>query len=66
MNEEFERRFYEAQQRINWWINGIGVHCIPCKLFMSIPTERIVELYNVNMNYFRPIKIKKQSGGEIG
>ena len=55
MNEEFEKRFYEAQQRINWWTNGIGVHCIPSKLFMNMPTERIVELYNVDMVYFRPI-----------
>lgn len=54
MNEEFEERFYEAQQRINWWIDGIGVHGVSSQLFINIPTERIVELYNVDMVYFRP------------
>lgn len=51
--EALEAWKYELSQRIKWWLAGIDVHCIPLDLFWKIPTERIVELYNVDMKFFR-------------
>ena len=45
---------YETQQRLRWFIDGIGVHGLTPELFSKIPTERIVELYNIEISYFRP------------
>ena len=56
-----EEKLYELQQRLNWFIDGIGIHGLSWDLFNKIPTDRIVELYNVEAAYF-----KKQSGGGIG
>ena len=44
---------HEQKQRLNWWCNGINIHCIPLGLFYTLSTERICELYNVDINYFR-------------
>jgi tRNA(Glu) U13 pseudouridine synthase TruD len=52
--EEIDRKVYEAQKRIEWFINGYFIHCIPSIMWNSLTTERIVELYNVDMNFFRP------------
>lgn len=54
--EDFEAWAYEWNQRLKWWCNGIGIHCIPLEMFWGIPTERIVELYNVELSYFRKSK----------
>jgi hypothetical protein len=43
---------YESQQRLKWFINGIGIHGLSPELFSKLSTERIVELYNVEMSYF--------------
>jgi len=43
---------YESQQRLNWFIDGIGLHGLTPELFSKLSTERIVELYNVEMSYF--------------
>lgn len=52
---KYHQRFIEAQRRIEWYIDGYHLHCIPHTLFKNMPTERIVELYNVDMTYFRPM-----------
>ena len=44
---------YESQQRLNWFIDGIGQHGLTPELFSTLSTERIVEIYNVEMSYFR-------------
>lgn len=44
---------FESQQRLYWYINGIGIHGLSPELFSKMPTERIVELYNVEMSFFR-------------
>lgn len=44
---------YESVKRFQWFYQGYGIHCLPLDLFMGCPTERIVELYNVNMDFFR-------------
>jgi len=46
--------FYEASKRMEWFINGYFIHCIPSSMWSTLTTERIVELYNVEMEYFRP------------
>jgi len=48
-----EELFYEAKQRINWYIDGIGIHCLSWDSFNRLSTERIVEIYNVDMSYFK-------------
>ena len=49
-----DEQIYEATQRIKWFIDGYFIHCIPASMWSSVTTERIVELYNVEMEYFRP------------
>jgi hypothetical protein len=48
-----EEIIYESKQRITWYIRGIGQHGLTPQLFSGLSTERIVELYNVEMSYFR-------------
>lgn len=45
--------FFESKQRIEWFINGININGLSAKLFSKILTERIVELYNVKMSFFK-------------
>ena len=49
-----DEQLYEAKQRMRWFINGYFIHCIPSSMWSILTTERIVELYNVEMEYFRP------------
>jgi hypothetical protein len=51
-----DNEIYKAKQKMNWLIDGVGVHCIPLSLWDKLSVERIVELYNVEMEYF---KLKK-------
>ena len=44
---------YESRQSLEWFIDGIGIHGLSPELFSKLSTERIVELYNVEMSYFR-------------
>ena len=48
-----DKLIYESQQRLKWFIDGIGIHGLSPELFSKLSTERIVELYNVEMSYFR-------------
>lgn len=48
-----DKIIYEGQQRIKWFIEGIGIHSISPKLFSKISTKRICELYNVELYYFK-------------
>lgn len=50
MDKELE---YEAIKRLEWFIEGYFIHYLG-DLFRKIPTERICELYNVELQYFRP------------
>lgn len=50
---EINKMEYEAIQRLKWFINGYFNHCLG-NLFHKISTERICELYNVELEYFRP------------
>lgn len=50
---DLEALFYEAKQRINWFIDGMNQHGLSPELFSKLSTERIVEIYNVEMSYFR-------------
>lgn len=44
---------YEALQRVRWFVRGIGIHGLSPEIFAKIPTERLCELYNVEMTYFK-------------
>jgi hypothetical protein len=48
-----DEMIYEAQQRLSWYINGIGIHGLSPELFSRLSTERIVEIYNVEMSFFK-------------
>jgi len=50
---DIDKMIYEAKQRIAWYIDGIDKHGLSRQLFSGLSTERIVELYNVEMSYFR-------------
>lgn len=52
--DTIDRIIFEHTRRIEWWLGGPEIHCIPSNLFVKMPTERIVELYNVEMSFFRP------------
>jgi hypothetical protein len=54
MNNWLDDMVYEAKARLRWYIDGIGQHGLSSELFSSLSTERIVEIYNVEMKYFRP------------
>jgi len=45
---------FEAKQRLKWFIEGYFIHCLG-SLFKDISTERICELYNVELSYFRKL-----------
>lgn len=47
-----EEELYELQQRLNWFIDGIGRHCLSWGSFQFITAEWIVENYNVEFSYF--------------
>lgn len=49
-----EQKLYEAQQRIHWFIDGIGIHGLSTEVFSYLSTERLCELYNVEIEHFRP------------
>jgi hypothetical protein len=49
---DIDKMIYEAQQRLSWYINGIGIHGLSPELFSRLSTERIVEIYNVEMSFF--------------
>ena len=53
-DQKIENIIYEHEKRIEWFIGGIGRHCINAKSFGKIPTEWIAENYNVEIDYFRP------------
>jgi hypothetical protein len=49
-----EKMFYETQKRVEWYIRGIGIHGLTPRLMSSLSTERICEIYNIELEYFRP------------
>lgn len=50
---EIDKIIYEYTKRIEWFIGGIGIHGLTPELFSKISTERLCELYNVELSYFR-------------
>jgi hypothetical protein len=44
---------YEASKRLEFLINGYFIHSLGSR-FSKITTERLCELYNIKLNYFRP------------
>jgi hypothetical protein len=54
IDKMIDEMVYEAKARLHWYIDGIGQHGLSSELFSSLSTERIVEIYNIEMKYFRP------------
>jgi abortive infection bacteriophage resistance protein len=50
---DIDAALYEAKQRCFWFINGYFQHGLTSKLFSSMSTERICEIYNVDIEYFK-------------
>ena len=50
---EIDKIEYEGLKRLEWFIDGYNTHCLN-SLFTKMSTERICELYNVELKYFRP------------
>lgn len=50
---DLESALYEAKQRCYWFIDSMGKHGLTNDLFKEISTERICEIYNVNIDYFK-------------
>lgn len=46
-----EKLEYESKQRLKWFLDGYFIHCLG-ELFSKIPTKRICELYNFELEYF--------------
>jgi hypothetical protein len=44
---------YESQQRLHWFIYGYGIHGLSPTLFFNLSTERLCELYNIEIEYFK-------------
>ena len=58
MNQE-DKWEYEALRRLDFLISGYFIHCLENK-FSKLSTERICEIHNVELKYFRPwMKVKK-------
>jgi len=50
---DLEKLEYESLRRLDFLINGYFNHCLG-SLFHKLNTERICELYNIELSYFRP------------
>jgi len=44
--------FFILSKKLEWFIDGIGIHGISWIQFKSLTPEWIVENYNVEMSYF--------------
>ncbi len=51
-----DEELYELKQRLEWFINGIGIHCISWDLFHVMTADNICRLYNVDPSYFKTEK----------
>jgi len=45
--------FFESKQRLNWYIQGIGIHGLTPDLFSKLTTKRLCEIYNIDKKYFK-------------
>jgi len=52
MKMVIEKKLFEIQQRLNWFIDGIGIHGLTLELFRKIPTKTLTKLYNIDNQYF--------------
>jgi hypothetical protein len=44
---------YEKQQILKWLIDGKEIHGLPLNAVSYLNKERICELYNMELNYFK-------------
>jgi len=51
--DKFHQQLDEKLRVFNWIIDGRGIHCIPISIGFKLTPERICELYNVELSYFK-------------
>jgi len=51
--EKFHKQLDEKLKVFEWVLTNPGIHCIPISLGFGLTPERIYELYNTEINYFR-------------
>ena len=56
---DFDLLEYEIRQRMKWFLDGYFTHNIGGNM-STTSTERICELYNVDMSFFRPFNLKSK------
>jgi len=49
-----EDEFYEAMRRSEWFIDGLGKTGLSVELFTNLSSEKICEIYNVEISFFKP------------
>lgn len=54
--QEYIGKLDELKKKFEWFINGMFIHCLPIR-HVGIPSERICELYNVDISFFKPKKL---------
>jgi len=52
-NFDLEESLYEAKMRCEWFINGYGLHGLTAEEFKYLSTNRLCELYNIDISYFK-------------
>ena len=50
---DVDAALYEARQRCFWYIDDYFLHGLSVELFSGLSTERICEIYNVDIQYFK-------------
>jgi hypothetical protein len=53
LDKMVDAMIHESKQRFKWYFSGINIHCLSLDLFSKISTERLCELYNVEMSFFK-------------
>lgn len=49
---DIDLEILKSKRKLKWLIDGWFIHCIPTYLWSDLAVERIIELYNVDINYF--------------
>jgi len=48
LDKKIDSLIKETEFRVNWYVQGVGLHGISSKLFISMPTKSIIEIYNID------------------
>jgi hypothetical protein len=51
--EKLENLIYETEQRVRWYVSGIGQHGLTPDQMFNLTTDRLCEVYNVDVKFFK-------------